>query len=125
MFKIYNKSLKKVNRTEGVFYRVYYLSGCRKIYFLRSRKLNLFSNGVEAPRVGNTKVRLTFFGANEFLVEADIDCDGAYDDYSSGIQLWPELSLSTRDLKQKGIQLVRLGPFLFSYGCGCRYYTTT
>jgi hypothetical protein len=40
---------------------------------------------------GNTKSRLTFLSATEFLVEADTDGDGEYDDYSSGTQLWSEL----------------------------------
>ena len=31
-----------------------------------------------------TKARLTFLNAAEFLVEADTDGDGAYDDYNSG-----------------------------------------
>jgi hypothetical protein len=39
----------------------------------------------------NTKIRFTFISATEFLVEADTDGDGAYDDYSSGTQLWSEL----------------------------------
>ncbi|KPJ97809.1 MAG: hypothetical protein AMJ60_10210 [Desulfobacterales bacterium SG8_35] len=39
----------------------------------------------------NTKARLTFVSATEFLIEADTDGDGLYDDYSSGIQLWSEL----------------------------------
>jgi hypothetical protein len=40
---------------------------------------------------GNTKARLTFLSATEYMVEADTDGDGAYDDYSSGTQLWSEL----------------------------------
>lgn len=35
-----------------------------------------------------TKARLTFLNATEFLVEADIDGDGVYDDYNSGPQQW-------------------------------------
>ena len=35
-----------------------------------------------------TKARLTFLNATEFLVEADTDGDGAYDDPNSGPQLW-------------------------------------
>lgn len=40
---------------------------------------------------GNTKSRLTFLSATEFLVEADTDGDGEYDDYYSGTQFWSEL----------------------------------
>ncbi|MDX1775865.1 MAG: hypothetical protein R3297_04735 [Desulfobulbales bacterium] len=39
----------------------------------------------------DTKIRFTFLNEAEYLVEADTDGDGAYDDYSSGPQLWSEL----------------------------------
>jgi hypothetical protein len=47
--------------------------------------------GAVTGQGGNTTTRLTFLSATEYLVEADTDGDGAYDDYSSGILLWSEL----------------------------------
>jgi hypothetical protein len=44
--------------------------------------------GAQGGPGGRTKARLTFLNATEFLVEADTDGDGAYDDYNSGPQLW-------------------------------------
>ena len=47
--------------------------------------------GAEGNQGGNTKASLEFLSETTFLVEADTDGDGAFDDYSSGIQMWPEL----------------------------------
>ena len=47
--------------------------------------------GEQGPQGGNTKARLTFLNANEFVVEADTDGDGLYDDYTSGTLLWSEI----------------------------------
>ena len=44
--------------------------------------------GAQGGQGGPTKARLTFSNATEFLVEADTDGDGTYDDYNSGPQLW-------------------------------------
>lgn len=50
-----------------------------------------FLVGAEGNQGGNTMTSLEFLSETSFLVEADTDGDGAYDDYSSGNQLWPEL----------------------------------
>jgi len=47
--------------------------------------------GAVVGQGGNTKARLTFLSATEYLVEADTDGDGAFDDYNSGTLLWSEL----------------------------------
>ena len=47
--------------------------------------------GVEGTQGGNTKARLNFLSATEFLVEADTDGDGLYNDYSSGTLLWSDI----------------------------------
>jgi len=44
-----------------------------------------------------TKVRLTFLSANEYLVEADTDGDGAYDDYNSGTQKWVDFVIVKKE----------------------------
>jgi hypothetical protein len=44
--------------------------------------------GAQGGSGGPTRARLTFLNATEFLVEADTDGDGAYDDYNSSPQLW-------------------------------------
>jgi len=46
--------------------------------------------GAVGNQGGSTSASLEFLSETSFLVEADTDGDGAYDDYSSGIQLWSE-----------------------------------
>jgi len=58
-------------------------------YWPSSGKLVL--TGAEGTQGGDTKVRLTFLSATEYLVEADTDGDGAFDDYNSGTLLWSDL----------------------------------
>ena len=58
-------------------------------YWPSSGKLVL--TGAEGIQGGNTKIRITYLSATEYLVEADTDGDGAYDDYNSGTLLWSEL----------------------------------
>ena len=48
--------------------------------------------GAEGTQGGNTGIRITYLNANEYLVEADTDGDGAYDDYNSGTLLFSEIS---------------------------------
>ena len=40
---------------------------------------------------GATRARLTALNNTAFLVEADTDGDGQYDDYSSGAVSWDEI----------------------------------
>jgi hypothetical protein len=47
--------------------------------------------GAEGNQGGNTKASLEFLSETSFLVEADTDGDGVYDDYSSGPRFWSEL----------------------------------
>ena len=47
--------------------------------------------GAEGVQGGYTKIRIKYLSATEYLVEADTDGDGAYDDFNSGILLFAKL----------------------------------
>jgi hypothetical protein len=51
----------------------------------------LVLTGAEGAQGGDTKIRITYLSTTEYLVEADTDGDGAYDDYNSGSLLYSEL----------------------------------
>ena len=50
----------------------------------------LILTGAEGTQGGNTKIRITYLSATEYLVEADTNGDGAYD-YNSGTLLFADL----------------------------------
>ena len=51
----------------------------------------LLLTGVPGSKGGNTKIRVSYLNKTTYLVEADTDGDGAYDDYYSGTLFWSEL----------------------------------
>jgi hypothetical protein len=52
---------------------------------------DLVLTGAQGTSGGNTEALLTFESQTEFVVDADTDGDGLYDDYSSGTMLWADL----------------------------------
>ena len=50
--------------------------------------------GAEGVQGGETRIRITYLSATDYLVEADTDGDGAYDDFNSGTLLFSELPSS-------------------------------
>lgn len=64
--------------------------------------------GAKGVQGGDTGIRITYLSATEYLVEADTDGDGAYDDFNSGTLLFSELLSSRCVRKFRGLPWLML-----------------
>ena len=80
----------RVYKSDGTYYRWWHAT-VETVEVDRAVTITPVGHRVEGTQGGNTKARLNFLSATEFLVEADTDGDGLYDDYSSGTLLWSDI----------------------------------